>query len=45
MFAIPADFFFHQALVTGQLSKEIQDVGHEIENLFGVLDEDLLKLR
>lgn len=33
------------ALVTGQLSKEIHDVGKEIENLFGVLDEDALKLQ
>ncbi|CAF9918458.1 MAG: hypothetical protein GOMPHAMPRED_001524 [Gomphillus americanus] len=32
------------ALVTGQLSKEIQDVYWVIEDLFGVLDEDLLKL-
>ena len=33
------------ALVTGQLSKEIQQVGNVIEELFGVLDEDLLKLQ
>lgn len=33
------------ALVTGQLSKEIHDVGREIEALFGVLNEDLLKLQ
>lgn len=33
------------ALVTGQLSKEITDLGKEIENLFGVLNEDLLKLQ
>lgn len=33
------------ALVTGQLSKEIREAGGEIENLFGVLNEDLLKLQ
>ena len=32
-------------LVTGQLSKEIQEVGLEIEKLFGTLDEDSLKLQ
>lgn len=35
----------HAALVTGQLSKEITDLGKEIEKLFGVLNEDLLKLQ
>lgn len=33
------------ALVTGQLSQEIKEVLREVENLFGVLDEDLLKLQ
>ncbi|MCJ1294171.1 hypothetical protein MMC34_005728 [Xylographa carneopallida] len=33
------------ALVTGQLSKEIKEIGKEIETLFGVLDEDLFKLQ
>ena len=33
------------ALVTGQLSKEITDIGYEIEKLFGVLDEEILKLQ
>jgi hypothetical protein len=33
------------ALVTGQLSNEIKEVLKEIEGLFGVLDEDLLKLQ
>ena len=33
------------ALVTGQLSKEITDVGDEIEKLFGFLNEELLELR
>ena len=32
-------------LVTGQLSKEIQDVFQEIETLFGTLNEELLKLQ
>lgn len=33
------------ALVTGQLSKEIREVGRQIEKLFGVLDEELLNLQ
>lgn len=33
------------ALVTGQLSKEIQEVGLEIGTLFGVVDEDILRLQ
>ena len=33
------------ALVTGQLSNEITVLGKEIEKLFGVLNEDLLKLQ
>ncbi len=33
------------ALVTGQLSKEITDVGKEIEKLFGGLNEELLQLQ
>jgi len=33
------------ALVTGQLSKELREVGKEIEKLFGVLDEELLNLQ
>lgn len=33
------------ALVTGQLSQEIKQVLREVENLFGVLDEELLKLQ
>ena len=32
-------------LVTGQLSKEIQEVGQEIGILFGIFDEDVLKLQ
>ena len=33
------------ALVTAQLSLEIREVLKEVENLFGVLDEELLKLQ
>lgn len=36
---------FYSALVTGQLSKEIKDMGKEIEQLFGVLNEESLKLQ
>ena len=32
------------ALVTGQLSNEINEVSREIEELFGVLDEEMLEL-
>ena len=32
------------ALVTGQIANEITSIGSEIENLFGVLDEEMLKL-
>ncbi|KAL9125761.1 MAG: hypothetical protein Q9217_005080 [Psora testacea] len=32
-------------LVTGQLSNEIKEMGKEIERLFGILNEDLLKLQ
>ncbi|KAL9602087.1 MAG: hypothetical protein Q9219_002083 [cf. Caloplaca sp. 3 TL-2023] len=33
------------ALVTGQLEKAINEMGSELESLFGVLDEDVLKLQ
>jgi hypothetical protein len=33
------------ALVTGQVAKEITDIGKEIEHLFGVISEDMLKLQ
>ena len=33
------------ALVTGQLSNEIEKVGRELEKLFGTLNEDALKLQ
>jgi hypothetical protein len=31
--------------VTGQLAEEIKKVEKEVEDLFGVLDEDMLKLQ
>ncbi|KAL9103306.1 MAG: hypothetical protein Q9163_001648 [Psora crenata] len=36
--------FYAYALVTGQLSEEIKEIGEEIQKLFGDLNEDLLKL-
>lgn len=33
------------ALVTGQLAEELKKVGKEIEELFGVMDEDLIRLQ
>ena len=39
------ELIFLVALVTGQLSKEIKDMGREVERLFGALNEDLLKLQ
>jgi hypothetical protein len=35
----------HAVLVTGQLADDLQEVIHEIETLFGTLDEESLKLR
>ncbi|CAO1597394.1 hypothetical protein XANCAGTX0491_001203 [Xanthoria calcicola] len=35
---------YSYALVTGQISKAMKDIARELEILFGVLDEDLLKL-
>lgn len=32
-------------LVTGQIAAEIQGIGRCIEQIYGVLDEDSLKLR
>ena len=32
-------------LVTGQLADDLQEVIHEIETLFGTLDEESLKLQ
>ena len=45
VYADPTFPTFNPALVTGQLSKEITDVGKEIEQLFGVLNEELLQLQ
>jgi hypothetical protein len=44
---LESDFglLYTYALVTGQLSSEIKEVLTEIEGLYGVLDEDLLKLQ
>lgn len=36
--------FKKTVLVTGQLSKEIEGISEEIGRLFGVLDEDAVKL-
>lgn len=36
--------FKKTVLVTGQLSKEIEGISEEIGRLFGVLDEDAIKL-
>jgi hypothetical protein len=33
------------ALVTGQIANEITSVGQELEKLYGVLNEETLKLR
>jgi ABC-type phosphate transport system auxiliary subunit len=38
------ELLYAYALVTGQLSAEIQKVEREIEGLFGVLDEEMLRL-
>ncbi|KAI9710519.1 MAG: hypothetical protein M1820_002655 [Bogoriella megaspora] len=39
------ELLYAYALVTGQLSRHIESVGQEIEGLFGVLNEDNLKLQ
>lgn len=39
------ELLYAYALVTGQLSKEITEVGKEIEKLFGILNEELLQLQ
>ncbi|KAI4216744.1 MAG: hypothetical protein LQ351_000692 [Letrouitia transgressa] len=33
------------AMVTGHLGKQIEEIGKELERLFGILDEDALKLQ
>ena len=35
---------FVLVLVTGQLSREIEGISEEVTRLFGVLDEDAVKL-
>jgi hypothetical protein len=35
----------YTVLVTGQLADDLQEVIHEIETLFGTLDEESLKLQ
>lgn len=39
------ELLYAYALVTGQLSKEITDAGKEIEKLFGVLNEESLRMQ
>ena len=39
------ELLYAYALVTGQLSRQIDAVGKEIEGLFGTLNEDNLKLQ
>jgi len=39
------EILYAYILVTGQLAGEIRKVEKEVEDLFGVLDEDLLELR
>jgi hypothetical protein len=37
--------FYAYALVTGQIAEEITIIGREIEGLFGILDEEMLRLQ
>jgi hypothetical protein len=39
------ELLYAYALVTGQLSRQIGALGEVIESLFGILDEDRLKLQ
>ena len=39
------ELLYAYALVTGQLSREIMGIGSELEGLFGVLNEELLKMQ
>lgn len=39
------ELLYAYVLVTGQLAEEIKKVEKEVEDLFGVMDEDLLKLQ
>lgn len=38
------EMLYAYTLVTGQLAEEIQKVERELDGLFGVMDEELLKL-
>ena len=39
------ELLYAYALVTGQLAEEIARIEKEVEGLFGIVDEDLLKLQ
>ncbi|KAF2101451.1 hypothetical protein NA57DRAFT_64244 [Rhizodiscina lignyota] len=39
------ELFYAYSLVTGQLAQDIGDIGRDIEQLYGVLNEDSLKLQ
>ena len=39
------EMLYAYTLVTGQLAEEIRKVEREVEELFGVLDEDMLMLQ
>ena len=39
------EMLYAYTLVTGQLAEEISKVEKDVEDLFGVMDEDLLKLQ
>jgi len=45
--ATEADYelIYAYVLVTGQLADDLQEVIHEIETMFGTLDEESLKLQ
>lgn len=45
MFSPPPHLLTCTVLVTGQLADDLQEVIHEIETLFGTLDEESLKLQ
>lgn len=38
------EILYVYALVTGQIAREIDEAGKEIDRLFGVVDEDMLKI-
>jgi hypothetical protein len=39
------EMLYAYTLVTGQLAEEIKKVEKEVEDLFGVIDEDLFELQ